>query len=319
VSNFVYKLHLIKVGLLNMALSTDKKWKKPAGDSSRISRKRTKHVIFVRHGESAWNVVFNKGFGPSFPGRLGRALRTEAQLSTTLDSVFVDSPLSPLGAQQALDLQKFIESMPESDPVAPILKGTAGAGASILCSSNLRRAISTSCIAFCQRLRRTQEKIHIISCLQEITFNIDGIALAKPRTSPVLSDVELSAMGHTRKDFNSERFFVANENEGDKKLRSKGLTRLLAFAKWAMDRPEQTVIAAGHSLYFRFFFQTFLPLSSTHIAKKDKMGNGCIVSFSLFEGNDPNGQIFYGVDESSIRVIYHDFESNLKHAEKKTN
>ena len=119
-----------------------------------------------------------------------------------------------------------------------------------------------------------------------------------------------------RKDFNPDRFFDAKENEGDKKVKSKGLTRMLQFAKWAMDRPEETVIVGGHSLYFRFFFQTFLPLSSTHIAKKDKMGNGCIVSFTLFEGTDPNNTTFYGIDEPSIRVIHHDFESKLKHDKK---
>jgi len=193
VANVVYKLHLLKAGILNLLFSSDKKWKKPAGDCSRITRKRTKHIIFLRHGESAWNVVFNKGFNASWPGRLGRALRTELQMATTLDSVFVDSPLSALGAQQAIDAQKFIESMSDSDPLAGVLKGTSGS--SVLVSSNLRRALSTAGIVFMQRMRRTQEKIKILSSLQEVTFNIDGMAIAKPRTAPVLSDIELSALG----------------------------------------------------------------------------------------------------------------------------
>jgi broad specificity phosphatase PhoE len=238
------------------------------------------------------------------------------QMLTTLDSVFVDSPLSQLGAQQAIDVQKFIESMPESDAIGSVLKGAPGSS-SVLVASNLRRAISTSLIAFMQRVRRTQEKVHILSALQEITFNIDGVSLAKPRAPPVLADVELSAMNQSRKDFNPDRYFDCSGNNGDKPMRGKGLTRLLQFAKWAMDRPEEHVIAAGHSLYFRFFFQTFLPQSSVHIAKKDKMGNGCIVAFTLYEGLDPSGQLFYGVDESTVKVVYHDFESRLKHDKKK--
>lgn len=102
VANFVYKLHLVRLALLNLAFSKDKKWKKPVGDSARLSNKaRSKTIIFVRHGESAWNVVANRGFNGSFPKRLGAALQMEAHLMTSVDSVFVDSPLSPLGEERA--------------------------------------------------------------------------------------------------------------------------------------------------------------------------------------------------------------------------
>lgn len=310
VANFVYKLHLIRLGLLNLALSTDKKWKKPVGDSARLQVKSSKTIILVRHGESQWNVVFNKGFNGSFPKRLGSALQSEANLMTTLDSVFVDSPLSQLGCEQALELQNFIESEQDKE-FGAVLKGTHPSVKSVLCSSNLRRALSTGTIGFLQRLKRTQEKIRILSSLQEITFNIDGVSLAKPRSAPQLSDTEIHALGLSSKaDFNPDRFYEASENAGDKPIRGKGITRMLSFARWCFERPEPVVIACGgHSLYYRFLFQTFLPQSSTHDAKKYKMHNGCVLAFTLDEGKDPNGKTFYGIKEDSIRVLHGHFET----------
>ena len=310
VANVVYKLHLLRLGIAHLLFSTDKKWKK-LGDPARVTKSRSKQVIFVRHGESQWNVVFNRGFNKTFPKRLGAALQKEAQLFPTLESVFVDSPLSTLGASQALELQSYIESLPDNLNHSILKLGQSGK--SVLASSNLRRALSTSTIGFWQRLRRTQEKIHVLSCLQEITFNIDGVALAKPYTSPVLSDEEISALnGTSRADFNPERYYDTSENKGDKPVRGKGLTRLQEFCKWCFNRNEPTVIAAGHSLYFRFFFQTYLPYESKHEAKSSKMANGCVVSFTLWEGKDPNGEVSYVIDESTITVLHQDFESKHK-------
>ena len=45
-----------------------------------------KRIIFIRHGESDWNNVFNKGFGPSFPIRLFKAWLRELWLYPTTDS-----------------------------------------------------------------------------------------------------------------------------------------------------------------------------------------------------------------------------------------
>jgi hypothetical protein len=311
VANVVYKLHLIRLGLTHLLFSSDKKWKK-LGDPERVSKKRSKTIYFVRHGESQWNVVFNRGFGKTFPKRFGSALQREAHLFTTLDSVFVDSPLSTLGADQAIELKTFIESIPDDTDPAVILK-TGEPGKSILASSNLRRALSTETIGFWPRLRRTQEKIHVLSSLQEITFNIDGVALAKPYTAPVLADEELSALsGTSRADFDPDRYYDCSENAGDKPVRGKGIKRMLEFSKWCFSRDEPVIIAAGHSLYFRFFFQNFLPYMSQHDGKKYKMANGAVVSFTLWEGKDPNQEDRYFIDEASIRVVHNGFET--KHA-----
>ena len=57
-------------------------------DPDRIKGKptTTKRLIFIRHGESDWNNVFNKGFGPSFPVRLFKAWYKELILYPTNDS-----------------------------------------------------------------------------------------------------------------------------------------------------------------------------------------------------------------------------------------
>lgn len=70
-------------------------------------------------------------------------------------------------------MQAFVESETDKE-LGAILKGTSTTSKSVLVSSNLRRALSTGTIAFLNRLKRTQEKIHILSNLQEITFMIDG-------------------------------------------------------------------------------------------------------------------------------------------------
>ncbi len=215
-ANVIYKEKLFLKGLTHLLFSTDKKWKRPS-DPASVAKLRSKQVVFVRHGESAWNVVFNRGFGPTFPGRALSACFDELRVLPTLDSVFADSPLSVLGCRQALELQSFVETH-------PLLRGSEGK--SVLVSSNLRRAVSTGVIGFLPRLKRSQEKIHILSSLQEVTFNIDGVSLAKPHTPPVLSDDEMHALSVKRGDFNADRYMDATESFGDKAVRGKGLTRM---------------------------------------------------------------------------------------------
>ncbi len=332
----IYKLYLLQKGIVNLLLSKDKKWKKQ-GDPAHAKpiQNRKKRVLFIRHGESEWNVVFNQwsnGRWKSFPRRLFEALKMEVLLFVSPDSVFVDSPLSELGTEQALQLQSFIESRNNKtgkndgedesqlngnasnqfvQENIEYLKGTNSAK-SVIASSNLRRALSTCTIALWHRLKRSQEKIHILSSLQEVTFNIDGVALARPQQAPVLSDVELKAVGKTPSEFEYDRYFDCVENFGDKPIRGKGIDRLNDFAAWCFKREEDIIIAAGHSLYFRFFFQTFLPHGSTHVSKKNKIANGGVIAFDLLEASFPNGKISYTIDENSITPIHFGFEEESK-------
>lgn len=266
-----------------------------------MKRKRSKKIFFVRHGQSEWNVVFNLPplQPPTIFGRLALALVEETRLLPTMDSVFVDSPLSVLGTDQAKELQSFVDSH-------PILNGSEGR--SVLASSNLRRALSTGTIGFWNRLNKKQsEKIRILSCLQEITFNVDGVALAKPETAPVLAAAELRALKQTRTGFNYSRFYDASENNGDKIVRGKGLTRMLEFCQWAFRQTEENIIVNGHSLYFRFFFQTFLPYASRSDCKLSKMGNGAVASFTLWEGEDGSFVI-----DDDVTILHGHLESAKK-------
>lgn len=311
-ANIVYKLHLLRTGLTHMLFSKDRKWKKQP-DSDGVTVEESKQIIFIRHGESKWNLVFNKGFGPSFPVRLASAIGNEFKQSITLDSVFVDSPLSKEGCDQAKGLYKYIES--GKDEVSAILKGTEGE--SVVCSSNLRRALSTCTIGMWDRIQRSQEKVKILSCLQEVTFNIDGVALAKPQGYPELCDEELDAFGKTKESFHPERYYDARENDGDKPVSSQGISRIKDFAAWCFEREEPTVVAAGHSLYFRYFFDTFLPKKSLHESRINKMENCAVVSFSLHKGKTKSGKTWYSIDESSINASYLGFEQ--KKSKKKKN
>ena len=215
-ANVIYKERLFLKGVVHLLFSTDKKWRR-LSDPATVSKVRSKQVIFVRHGESAWNVVFNRGFGASFPGRLLSAIFDELRVLPTLDSVFADSPLSVLGCRQAQELQNFVETH-------PLLRGSEGR--SVIASSNLRRAVSTGIVGFLPRLKRTQERIHVLSSLQEVTFNIDGLSLAKPQCPPVLSDDEVHAIGVRRADLHPERLLDSSENYGDKAVRGKGIARM---------------------------------------------------------------------------------------------
>lgn len=271
--------------------------------------------VINRHAESAWNLVFNKGFGSDFPGRLRDALVKEGKLVNTLDSVFMDSPLSKIGTDQAEELQQFLETGETS--LSELLRGNEGD--SIMCSSNLRRALSTLTIGMWDRLKRTQEKIYVLSSLQEITFNVDGVSLAKAGHAPQLSDTELTSLygsGDTSK-FDPDRYYDCTFNAGNKPVLTTGIERMQNFCDWCFEQEAGTIIAAGHSLYNRFFFKTFLPKDSKHISKTNKMANCSVVSMTLKKGQKDN-RTWYAVDEDSLQVLYLGFEEKKKKKKKKT-
>eukprot|EP00954_Amorphochlora_amoebiformis_P028099 1390068-Amorphochlora_amoeboformis.AAC.1 len=74
-----------------------------------------KTVIFIRHGESKWNEIFNDGkaitrfFKPTFFIRLFSGMFWETMDAVSGDSVFLDSPLSMEGVEQAVGLADFLE------------------------------------------------------------------------------------------------------------------------------------------------------------------------------------------------------------------
>lgn len=84
------KFMLYIESIIFMVLSKDNKGlgpkKNPDPDLIKDSPCTSKRIIFIRHGESDWNNVFNKGFGLSFFGRLGSALYRELILYPSKDS-----------------------------------------------------------------------------------------------------------------------------------------------------------------------------------------------------------------------------------------
>ena len=139
-----------------------------------------KTVLFMRHGESFWNEVFNRGFGPGFVYRLVFGALKEIQRMTYGDSLFLDSPLSTEGEAQVNELCEFLRAelthggkggvLSKSNELLQTMK-TDFKGCKVV-SSNLRRAMCTAAIALRDRLALSKEKIQIVPHLQVSTPSI---------------------------------------------------------------------------------------------------------------------------------------------------
>lgn len=294
-------------------------------DIKKCSDVTTKRILFMRHGESDWNDVFNKGFGPSIFLRMGKAMFREAMLYPTGDSVFLDSPLNHEGFNQALELGRFIKASglrnnPDQNnekfsELLTVLRGDSvnsftgqPALSSIIVSSNLRRAISTCTASLWDRVSATKEKMHLLSSLQEISRNVDTRALSDAQSIP-----DLSRIAQYVPSFSTDamQYFDVTENFGNKSKSFTGIKRMRAFADWVFTRPEEVIITSGHSLWFKFFFGEYLPHSSTHVAKSTKIVNSGIVSFVLSRGTLDGAAVFC-IEEESINTLFGGFEVKKK-------
>jgi broad specificity phosphatase PhoE len=265
---------------------------------------RTKRLIFLRHGESQWNEVFNKGFGPSFFLRLAKAFVREIRLLSTRDSVFFDSPINHEGAEQALKVREFLAHRTETpQPEVSVLRGEVGR--TMIVASNLRRCIETTTIAFWDRLERTGESVSILSSLQEISSNVDTIALAGRREIPEVPMIE-KTMGRKFLTFDTRY------NYGNKPIFGSGVDRLKAFAEWAFTQDVDVIIVGGHSLWCRDFFRTFLPYNRDHISKNAKIKNCGLVALTLQHGRTSSGNDQYRIDPDSILNVFGGFEKPSK-------
>jgi len=85
------RLGLWSNGLLHMIFSTDARYKPLKQPNPELvvqslsndlsERPPTRRIIFIRHGESCWNEVFNRGFGPSMLVRLTKSIIGELMCS----------------------------------------------------------------------------------------------------------------------------------------------------------------------------------------------------------------------------------------------
>jgi hypothetical protein len=237
--------------------------------------------------------------------RLAIALFREALRLVSPDSVFIDSPLSSTGANQAAALSVFLAtprderhglSRAEAEAHA-LVRGAPGAPPSVLASSNLRRALSTAGIALSERLRRTGENIAVLSSLQEISPNVDTLSITPPFAPPVLP-----GLGNVR--------FDSSGHNGNKPLRGTGGPRMAAFAAWCFERPgREAVIAAGHSLWFRSFMDCYLPRTCAHDARRRKVVNCAVLAFTLQRGRVGDATV-YRIAPESIAMVYGGFEQH---------
>mmetsp|Transcript_29850 Transcript_29850/g.41281 ORF Transcript_29850/g.41281 Transcript_29850/m.41281 type:complete len:350 (+) Transcript_29850:164-1213(+) len=268
-----------------------------------------RRVVFIRHGESEWNNIFNNGFGPGFPIRLVKGIFREFFLSSTRDSIFIDTPLSAKGVRQAVKLRESIIST-TCNPVNESLKkgrsitlsalsGNPSGSTSVVVTSNLRRAAGTGVISLGPRLVQTGERVKVVSSLQEISRNMDTLSLSQPREGP-------SVFQHRSQldpKLDLARLFDGNHNNGNKAVFGNGLTRLLSFAEWIFTRSEDTLVVNGHSLFFKYFFDTFLPTTSTHLSRKKKISNCGVVSFLLYKGSH-SGSVVFRIEPESIDPVF---------------
>lgn len=296
------KLSLCLYAVLFFNLSRDSNFQLPP-DPGKSSGEvvKTKRIVFIRHGESVWNECFNRPFDMTFKitflFRLLWNILKEIAMLADPASVFIDSPLSQEGLEQSKKLQEFVDG-----PEGAELRRLCENGAVFTCSC-LRRAAATFLIAFAQV--KGDRPVWVHSALQEISRNIDALALARPYESPFMRDVDTPTV-------NSEGL-LATFNKGNKGLMCHAGHRLEEFCEWALSDVspaalQPTVVAAGHSIWFQTFFQAYMPHAAYHECKHRKLVNCGVLAFDLellqgLPGDPPE----YRVKPESVQVIYGGF------------
>ena len=273
-------------------------------------------VVFVRHGDSYWNSLINR-FGLGWPIRAVKALLTEWYLFLTnaSDSVIIDSPLSSTGKKQASELAEFVRK--DAGKTVPCQPKN-----SVVVTSNLRRAMLTALVGLGPRVSTAREKIVMDSSLQEASRNIDALSFSVQKRA-----IAATPIGENSKTVLHLSNFDPILNMGQKTLPTSTCnvhTRIEAFVDHLLagvdnvqsrtvpalrpssgSGPLEEVIVVGHSLWFKTFFNRFLPAQSTHIGKKKKMMNCAMVSFDLVWDRNGSGDV--SIDESTITPMFKNF------------
>ena len=284
-------------------------------NEAQVAARERREVVFIRHGESLWNVVFNRSKNPVF--FIPRLIASAAQeisliVSGGKDSLFLDSPLSDVGLSQAHNLHKHMLtplSKAESEKHAffhRLLRGE-GDGPSVIVSSNLRRALSTAALVFQERLKETEQRIVLVPHLQEISRNPDALSIMPPYRVPSLSWIEAQSKDGPLLSKTYSTQVDPQFNSGNKTVDVTGRDRLQRFAAWLFSQPNSALVV-GHSLWFRSFFREFLPEHSKHPAKLNKMSNGSAVGFVIEKLTMKNKAVVYRIESDSITLVYGSFK-----------
>lgn len=228
-----------------------------------------------------------------------------------MNSWFYDAPLSYLGLEQALELSDFLKSPtiegPEAEHVKIIRSDPGAPKSKILCSS-LRRAVSTMAVGLNDRLsRRPTDKIVVVPCLQEVSRNPDTLSITPPHSTIQASWIEeKSTVCNFQKIFSNQTDM--SFHTGNKPLNTNGYKRMLEFCELVFSDAcaEEYVIVGGHSIWFRYFFNMFLPFSVELVCKKKKIVNGGIVTFELMKAETRRGPK-YMIDPKTVKVVYGGF------------
>jgi len=246
------------------------------------------------------------------------------------DSIFFDSPLSDVGLNQTWDLLTFLASQPEGcqdgrSPSMPcaeldqadivsIMRGDVGE--SIVVSSILRRAISTGVLGLSTRLLKTNpktDKMQLMTSLQEISRNVDALSLTSARMTPQVPQKEstMKNMGDLMSLFYRTRLSIMH-NKGNKTLKMKARDRQKEFTTWLFKQTKaDAIIVCGHSLWYKEFFRSYLPKSSSHEAKSTKMANCAVVAFDFYK-RDVDGKDVFRIKPEGIQTVYLGFEGKKK-------
>jgi hypothetical protein len=296
-----------------LLLCNDKKWKKNTQKEPTGKVVGSKTIIFVRHGESLWNETFNKGdrsvrdFVLGFIPNLIKAIAYEWYFwvsGASGESWFYDSPLSAKGVDQAYSIQRdFCQNAyltPKEEAMKQICLQKKN---SVVVSSNLRRAIATIAIGLQDRWAEEKVKddpIQIWTCLQEISRNPDALSITPAHGIVAAAETDPAFM----KEF-CEKHCETKHHYGNKPVNGNGLSRLQEFCQLVFELDVDNVVAGGHSLWFRSFFQTYL--FSEHVAQKKKIVNGGLVSFTLEKVETETKEIAYRVNSSSVTVLHRGF------------
>jgi len=313
-----YKLKLFLGSFLFIVQSQDVNFKNKSVDRDilldDVVEEKEKTLIFLRHGESTWNVTFNRSKNPIFfiPRLLyAGSYELYLLLTGTRDSWFYDSPLCHEGINQSQELAQYLSVLPAvstENRLLHIVNNTENIDIdpSIIVSSNLRRSLSTAVIALNERIKRTEEDIHVHHSLQEISRNPDTLSLTPAKLQPHASWIEHGYSLDIPKTY--EKQLHVEGNTGNKTASSTGKKRLHEFNQWVFDTiQEEYVIVSGHSLWFRHYFREFLPVSSNCPGKTKKIHNNGLVALRVRYRKLRSGELECDIIPDSVNPLYKGF------------
>eukprot|EP01062_Namystynia_karyoxenos_P026359 TRINITY_DN2049_c1_g1_i1.p1 TRINITY_DN2049_c1_g1~~TRINITY_DN2049_c1_g1_i1.p1 ORF type:complete len:384 (+),score=137.20 TRINITY_DN2049_c1_g1_i1:149-1300(+) len=316
-SGIAYKAGAWTRGIIHMLARRESKVNRTDMPRPEALRNRTpdavgdeKEFIFIRHGESEWNEVFNRGKVLLLPRLIIALIREAIWFPWKGYSLFLDSPLCKTGLKQAEELKMALQRIPkegavqgkQNEALLPVRRKMHGDDSgSVIVSSNLRRCVETALIALEPRLRETREKVKLYSCLQEVAPNVDTLALSDKGKCPSLNKKIPEEL---------RQMVDASNNLGSKRWFERSIKRLDAFLKFAFAQKEKRIIVSGHSFYFRELFKRYIDDAEGQTgdalrARTMKIRNCGVVRCVIQKGkqNTDCAQVFR-IKPDSIQVLF---------------